>query len=207
VALFMGESGRGKSTWSAVLRRHGHHLLSDDCVLVRDGGRLVRAVPTYPSLRLLPDMVAQLGLNGSARARLAGYSSKRRLAVMPPEMPWRGLEVGAIYVLEGPASERVSPRVEELSPARSCLELTRSTFRLDPTDVDQTKQLLARTASVAERVPTFSLHYPRKVAALPDFARRVAEHFRTRVPDSKRRGFGTRTGKPRLRPASDRADR
>lgn len=176
VALFIGESGRGKSTWSAVLQRQGHPVLSDDCVLVRDRGRSIRAVPTYPGLRLLPDMVERLYPNSPNLGRLAGYSDKRRLPVHHAAMPPEGLEVAAIYLLEGPAPEQANSTIETLSPSRSCIELTRNTFKLDPTDLRRNTELLARTATVAQRVPAFSLHYPRNVAALPAFAGRVAAH-------------------------------
>lgn len=178
VGIFLGESGRGKSTLSAILRQQGHPILSDDCVLVRDRGRTIRVVPTYPSLRLWPDVLFELGLDPRVVGRLADYSQKQRLVVDCPEVPPEGLPLAAIYILEEPASHHSTPAIKKVSPSRSCLELIRNTFTLDPSDVRRAADFLARTANVAERVPVFSLTYPRNLSALAGFASQISEHAR-----------------------------
>ena len=49
--------------------------------------------------------------------------------------------MAAIYLLEAPAPEQTDSTIENLSPGKSCIELTRNTFRLDPTDLRRTADL------------------------------------------------------------------
>jgi hypothetical protein len=63
--------------------------------------------------------------------------------------------------------------VRSLSTRESLIELTRNTFKLDPTDVARAAAFLTATALIAQRVPAYELRYPRDLSALPGIARRL----------------------------------
>jgi hypothetical protein len=176
VALFLGESGRGKSTLATMLQAQGHRVLSDDCVLVNANGSAITVLPAYSSLRLLPDVLEHFHPAGASTGLLAGYGRKRGLPVLRPRLPLNGLPVTAMYVLEEATPTGSECRVERLSPSRRAIELTKGAYRLDPTDLRGAGNLLAEAARVARAVPAFSLHYPRDLAALPAFAECVSDH-------------------------------
>lgn len=176
-ALFLGESGQGKSSLSAALQSLGHSILSDDCLQLETGDDgSTRAWPTYPSLRLLPDMLDTLFPGASEHAPMAGYSDKRRLPVDAVAATADGVPLRAIYLLDPSQGEDEALIIDEVTPAAALLAVTRNLFKLDPTDLARASALLAKAASVIRSTPVFSLRYPRVIAALPAHAAAIAKH-------------------------------
>ena len=79
--VFMGESGRGKSTLVASFDQAGTALLGDDAMVLstEDGVPAVR--PVYPSLRLFPDSIAALMPAAQTAGPIAQHSTKERIEV------------------------------------------------------------------------------------------------------------------------------
>lgn len=175
LALFLGDSGRGKSTLAAMLHRLGHRLASDDCVLLQTNGSVVTALPTYPSLRLWPDSVEQLFPQGIETAAVAGGHGKRRIALT--ESWQKGHPLQVIYVLGAPALEAAGCSIRPMAPVAACLELTRQSFTLDPSDMARAGAALAVTAKIAEGVECFELCYPRSFSQLPAVASAITAHL------------------------------
>lgn len=175
--LCLGDSGQGKSTLSAALRSLGFDLLSDDCVqLDTEGAGAARAWPTYPSLRLLPDMMDSLFPGAREHAPMAGYSDKRRLPVAAPPFSEHGVPVSAIYLLGTPHNGESGLRIEAAPPGEALMAVTRNLFKLDPTDLQRARALLAKAAAIIQVTPVFHLRYPRSISALPAFASAIAAH-------------------------------
>lgn len=172
VALFVGRSGIGKSTWAATLYRMGHTLLADDCVLLRSDGFCTTALPTYPSLRLLPDGVDHFSLDIDEAESMAHYSSKKRLPLSSAKWDKTGSRVGALFLLEEPSCE-IRAGIHPASARHAFMELVRNTFRLDATDALRAAQFMPGLASVAESVPAFTVQAPRGLSALGEFANSV----------------------------------
>ena len=176
VALFLGDSGQGKSTLSAALQGHGHQLLSDDCLQLLPETGTTHAWPTYPSLRLLPDMLASLFPGDQSHAPMAGYSDKRRLPVETPQPTPQGSRLRAIYLLEPPQPDTTDVIIEPVAPGTAVVAVTRNLFKLDPTDLPRATSLLATAAAVVRTTPVFGLRYPRVIAELPAHAAAIARH-------------------------------
>src|SRR5690606_19444533 len=98
-ALFIGPSGRGKSTLAGLMQRQGHTVLSDDCILLVADGERFQALPTYPSLRLNIDSLAALFPVSPDTVSVAAYSEKRRLPMTTPGNLVDGMPVDALYLL------------------------------------------------------------------------------------------------------------
>lgn len=167
--LFLGASGRGKSTLSAAIARSGAELIGDDAIVFDTGGGHPRVRAIHPGLRLLPDSLAAIGPAGQTPSMVASYSEK--LSVRPPAMAVQGrdwLPVAAIFVLEAQAIGDGTIRHRQLACADAAIALVANSFALDPSDGMRAGANLARAASVAGSIPVIALHYPRDYARLSD---------------------------------------
>ena len=172
VAMFVGESGIGKSTWAATLYRMGHTVLSDDCVLLRSDKISTTALPTYPSLRLLSDALDHFSMGAVGAEPMAHYSAKKRVPLPSARWDDAGSRVAALFLLERNSGDS-SGYIRPVSPRHAFIELARNTFRLDANDARRAADLMPGIASVAERVPAFAVRSPRGLSALREFAEAV----------------------------------
>lgn len=164
--LLIGDSGRGKSTLTGAFLASGRRVANDDGAVVSVGDAGVVAVPTYPSLRLLPDSRAHLFADQEdASLAVADYSSKRRLPVPDSR---KATHVGAIVLLAPPLEVGTPPRLTQETPGSACMAIIRNGFQLDLSDTANLQVLLAKAAEAARLVPVYQLHYPRQYEALPD---------------------------------------
>src|SRR5262249_46341450 len=76
---FAGPTGRGKTTLTTDLCRHGFALLTDDCLVLDPRGEQVFALPRYPGSRLWPRAATALFGERSQRSAVAHYTTKVRL--------------------------------------------------------------------------------------------------------------------------------
>jgi hypothetical protein len=165
--LFLGDSGRGKSTLSAAFERAGQAVLTDDCVLVEPDARGPLAFASYPGFRLWPDSVEELfGAAERASPRMAHYSEKRRLGRAPPAAAPPGRRVVAAYVLDPPGSA-AGVVVAPLAGSDACMALLRNAFQFHTGDMPAVRGLLACADRVASTLPVHVLRYPRDYGVLP----------------------------------------
>ncbi len=140
--VFLGESGRGKSTLAAYLDSSGWQRVADDILpatLEPDG---VRVWPRFPQLKLPPD-------------RQPGLS-------LPEQLP-----LDRICVLENAAVD-AAPELQLLPPGRAVRELIRHTAGTRLLGPALLAKHLAFCAGAAGRVPVYRLAYPHREAALPE---------------------------------------
>jgi hypothetical protein len=79
--LFMGHSGRGKSTLAAHFRERGFAVLADDIAVIRfDGQGRPWVEPGLPQFKLWPNSLKELGQAADALPRLRPTMEKRTLA-------------------------------------------------------------------------------------------------------------------------------
>jgi hypothetical protein len=168
VLAFMGETGKGKSTLAASFHAAGFHLLTDDGLVVTAGDSGSLALPVYPGLRLWPQSMNALFAEPPVSTVMASCSGKNRVLLTDNRENESG-ELAAIYILAEPDSgnETSTVTVLPLSARASCIDLVRNSFQLDVSDHKQAKSLFATASAVAERVPVFSLSYPRDFSCLP----------------------------------------
>jgi len=173
-ALFLGESGWGKSTLAALLHRAGHALLSDDCVQMQRRGPHYHGLPTYPSLRLFADSMDHAFPGDVAMTAVAGYSDKRRLPVASPAAV---APIAALYLLDEPSNDFRDVVIDGMRPVSGCLELMRHAFKLELTDRQRTRTLFAACSEVARVVPAFSLDYPRDFGQSASLVHAITRHL------------------------------
>lgn len=178
--LFIGPSGWGKSTLAGLLYSAGHRILSDDCaqLIVAQPGH-VRAVPTYPSLRLCVDSLAAIFPSQVGTVPVASYSNKRRIPIPAVEATDVTPQVDALYLLGDPAQNTRRIQITPVTPALSCLTLIRHSFRLDLFDREASALHLQQCGEIADAIPAFQLDYPRDYARQDELVDAVLGHIAT----------------------------
>ena len=168
-----------------LLHRAGHPVLSDDCVQLQlDPVGRVRALATYPSLRLNTDSLQALFPDQADTAPVAHYTDKRRVPVPAPADAGQPTPVDAIYLLGDPAQDGDDVRIEPAHPAAICLALIRHSFRLDLGDRAASAAQLRQCGAIASAVPGFELHYPRDHARSDALLEALFAHLATLPPAS-----------------------
>jgi len=165
---FAGETGLGKSTLAASLHVSGYPLLTDDGLVLKAEGTCIKALPCYPGLRLWPESVTALFKDSPQKKAMASYSPKNRV-VMPKSDEINPVDLAVLFVLtkSEPGEETAAVRVSRLSQRDACMELVRNSFQLDVSNRKQVTALFAAATATAERLPVFSLSYPRDFSSLP----------------------------------------
>jgi hypothetical protein len=182
VALFVGESGRGKSTLAGLFLRAGRTVLTDDCLILRPAPEAVRAVPTYPSLRMNPDSTNALFPANRPPGTLASYSEKQRVPLPDAARKAATSDVAAIYFLGDAEATRADFRVEPLTPAASCIRLMEQSFQLDLLDRGAVGRLLERAGEIVSRVSCYTLDFRRDYLQLDELLVRIERHFAEASP-------------------------
>jgi hypothetical protein len=173
--VFMGDTGRGKSTLAAAFAIAEYRFLSDDCLVVAAEGGEFFALPSHPSIRLWSDSHGRLLNSDAAIAPPVSYTSKGRflagngLAYCDEARPLR-----AAYVLG--AGEAISIDIRKLSGANSLVALATNAFVLDTEDRPKIAAHFQVLAQLANEIPCFQLDYPRNFADLPQVIDAIACH-------------------------------
>jgi hypothetical protein len=185
-ALFIGQSGRGKSTLAGLLQSSGQRILSDDCLCVELHEAGVTAMPTYPSLRLYADSLAEVMPHATESSAMAENSDKRRVPVNLADGDLKPSRVAALYLLGDPALAPVETAITSVRPAEACLALIRDSFQLDVTDRSRMVSQLGLCSEVARRLPAFRLDYPRDFSRSSTLLQRLGEHLQSLPPSLER---------------------
>lgn len=160
--LVVGPSGRGKSTLAAFLHQQGWPAPGDDAMVVRPGGGGATVRSVYPRLKLRQDSGSRL--YPAAAAPSPGWKVSIDLPGPPPAAAPRLVAIFCLGGGEGAAGCRAEP----LAASRTCLELVRNSYALDPADPGRAGLRLRQAGEVANAVPGFRLAYPRDYARLPE---------------------------------------
>jgi hypothetical protein len=173
--LLLGGNGGGKSALAAALMRRGLPLLSDDIVAVDTGKAGPVARPSYPQMRMWPELARHFVGDPDSLPRVVETLTKRRVRVGPggfgafcPD----SVPVAAVYVpvRRDPADQ---PRVESrpLGPASAVTELVGRSFlpRLTAAAGLQPERL-RKLCSLAEVVRVRQLVYPAGLDRLDEVA-------------------------------------
>lgn len=169
---FLGESGQGKSTLCASFCESGYPLLADDCLLTTEVRGRFFGVPSYPGLRLWPDVAAALlGQEAPDLAPVAHYTEKKRLGPSSGPLPFctESVPLARLYLLASSDEATLPPSITlvPLSRREAFLELVRHTYRLDITDREHLRKDFERLSRLTAAPLFRRLTIPRDLALLP----------------------------------------
>lgn len=168
---FIGDCGYGKSSLGAALLQAGHSLLTDDLLVVKEGGHGFLAYPGPPRIKLYPSIAKRLLGKWITGTPMNNLTPKLVIPLSRNgKMFWREASpLKAIYVLTPPRENSPPERItiRSLSPRQACLEILKNTFNavvVEPARLQRQFELVARLAS---QIPVKSLSFPRRLACLP----------------------------------------
>ena len=166
---FVGGTGRGKSTLAAAMASAGGRIVTDDCLAIEPGASGAIAHPGYPGLRLWPGGRGA-ALVGSASARVAHYSRKRRTPDGALSFYGRRSPLRALFILSPRAASGPAVALRRCRPATALVGLVRFAYLLDIEDRRDLARIFATLADVVRVVPVFRLRVRRGHRRLRDVA-------------------------------------
>jgi hypothetical protein len=174
-----GRAGAGKSTLAALLASEGMRVIADDGVLLEGEWPRVRAVASYPGLRLYRDSAEAAGLDATHTAAVAEYSRKVRIipdrasADGGPGSDGESIPLAALYSLAPGAS---TVRFDRLPRRDAVMEVLAHAYRIDPEDREGLEAQIDAAAAAAPDV--WRVSYPRDLARAGAVASAIAAHAR-----------------------------
>lgn len=173
--LFVGESGRGKSTLAAWMGGRGHAVLADDCLRMDESSGRLAMRPAYPGLRVWPDAARYLfGARAAEMGAVAHYAGKLRVGALPPAAGT--VLVARVYLLQEAAGPEPLVRA---TGAGSVIDLLRCTFRLDIEDRQRLADDFVRVSDLVDSGAVRYLHVPWSLDRLADVERAIAADLET----------------------------
>ena len=173
--VFVGESGRGKSTLAASFALSGFRFLTDDGLVVEAGGDAYLAFPSHPSIRLWQDSQEVLIPSGTETAPSLDFTSKARFLagedIIFCDQP-RSLQ--RVYFLgDGSVPKLIFQR---MTAAEAFIEWVKHSFLLDVEE----KTLLAgqfdQVTQLARQPIYYRLDYPRHFEELTQVRQAIVKH-------------------------------
>ena len=162
--VFVGLSGRGKSTLATSFALQGHALVVDDGLLLEPSAHGWMALPGEAAVRLRRDSQAWLDarLGDDAPATTAvRYTDKTRVAAGPAlRFSAQPLPVRAVFVLGD--DPRAALQLQPLPPTQALIELVHYSFLLDVGDRARHTLQLRHAAALTTTCPVLRLDYPRR---------------------------------------------
>jgi hypothetical protein len=173
--VFLGESGRGKSTLAASFARAGSPFLTDDGLQIDWIGGVAHALPSHASLRLWPDSQEALLPPVVAQAPSLAHTDKTRwlagsaLPFCPQAQP-----VKQVFFLGPGTAEGIT--ITRTPPARAMGQLAMHSFLLGSQAPGPLTRQFDQLSQLAARPLFFDLDFPRQYGWLPQLHQRLREH-------------------------------
>jgi hypothetical protein len=168
---FLGAVGAGKSSVAAAMYSRGHRVLTDDNAAIEWATGTPMVVPSYPSVKLYPEIASSLGFrNGTLsvlHASLPKMAGTVAAGFVQTPLPLRRL-----YFLGRDCNSEVTP----IPTLQAAVELIRDSVPTRwgyPGDARQFEQC----GYVAKQVPAFALRTFKDLSSLPSFAEKVDSHL------------------------------
>jgi hypothetical protein len=168
--LFVGSSGWGKSTMAAALHVRGHSLVTDDMAVLWVEESHPVVLPSFPQLKLWPEVLLSLGEDPEKLPRW-NPNLEKRVRSAAHELSSTPLPIERIYVLdEGEATE-----ILPLSPQEAFVRLVRHTYGSDygmQTSMGVgSASHFAKCTRLVDKVTVCSLQRRKSLSLLPNLAR------------------------------------
>lgn len=163
--LFVGPTGRGKSTLAASFHVAGFPLIGDDAIIIAKESSIFACRAVYRSLRLFPDSLKEVLPDARELTPVSDYIDKSNVGGLGEQGSTRSLPLGAIFFLSDSDYEGI--RIEQIGGAAACMAVAEQSFAIDPTDAVKANDRLQLASGLIDRIPIYRLDYPRDYNGLP----------------------------------------
>lgn len=173
---FLGHSGAGKSTMTAHFISHGAELVTDDMLRITDRQGRLYAEPGQPRLKLFAE-TAKIHLPMMAnKGRWNPVSQKYLFDTAPPRDLRMPCPLDALILLAPPVQDHPEDvTMRRLEGLELFQALTASTMNSRLQTGDRLARQFAFAKRVAEKLPVYALHYPRRHDIFPDIVRTLEQ--------------------------------
>lgn len=173
--VFVGESGRGKSTLAASFALAGHPFLTDDALVLEPWGQGYLVQPSHPSIRLWEDSRSTLVGENAELAPAVQYTDKARLlSGKALRFCLDARPLRCMYFLGNDDVDEVS--IQPIAPSEALIALVRNSFVLDIESGASLSANFNRIVEILDSSTYFRLDYPRSFDALPLVRAAILEH-------------------------------
>jgi energy-coupling factor transporter ATP-binding protein EcfA2 len=175
--VFVGRSGKGKSTLAASFAVAGHPLLTDDALVVRRSASGHEVLPGHPSLRLWRDSEDAVIPAEALRAPAVDYTPKSRI-LTGAHLPYctRACPLHRVYFLGDGTAE--STTIAPVKAAEAAVAWLENGFLLDIEEQPRIAEQFDRVAGLATANVHWRLDYPRAFTELPRVLDTLLAHHR-----------------------------
>lgn len=175
-AVFLGPRGAGKSTTAAAFHTHDHTTLEDDVVGIDVGGDQPTVLPGVPQLRLKPEAIDALDVDGTTRPERDTGAVKRYKQLEPTVEP---VPLSTCYLL----ADGDELALEPIDPQTRVVELISRTYTGGMLrETDATAVNLEHCAQVADAATFQRLQRPKTHESLSAVVDCVARDLRPNEP-------------------------
>ncbi len=174
--LFLGHSGRGKSTLASEFHFNGYVGISDDAIFIEQANEHFFAVQSYPGFRLWSDSMGRYSSASLHYAPVAHYHTKQRIMLSESAPPDHPVPIQCVFLLTVP-DESTDIRIDRLTHQQAFWTLTQHSFRLMPSDSQQLEREFFLFGTFAKHIPCFALTHPRSFKYLPAVLDRILRHL------------------------------
>jgi len=157
--IFTGESGAGKSTTAAALRKRGYTLMSDDLsAMTCDCDGIFWGQPGYMQQRLGEDTTELLDIDTSGLEKVFEFRNKYVVPVSV-DFDLKPIPIGAIYeIVKAPCEEII---IENLQGIEKLKTLMNNTYQpLLVSLFDAKEKHLKQCLQLSKQIPIFRLSRP-----------------------------------------------
>ena len=154
---FLGASGQGKSTLAAACLRSGFQALTDDLLVMRNIGGVLRGFPGPPRIKLFPEVAERFLPAEASLAPMNPDTPKSIIALPPVSAHGAPASIHAFFVLDGFGEGGVE--ITTFSGAAGCMELLGATFNRRVLGPARLRRQFAAVKEWSERIPVKRLRY------------------------------------------------
>jgi hypothetical protein len=168
--LFLAPSGRGKSSCAAALMARGHSMLADDVAVINTEHEPFQVPPSFPSLKLMPDSAAALGLDPRG-GKPVHLGSDKSFFSLSHSYQKGSVPLSRVYSLSAGATVKI----ERLKASAAVMELVKNTYHIGLDALATRGRHLVQCSDLARKVPVFRLTRSSELDSLSEIALRVEE--------------------------------
>lgn len=144
---FLGPSGRGKSTTSLAMHKHGHPLLSDDILSIELDKNNPLLFSNFPRIKLWPEVIRYFQEDPEIIPKIHLKTNKRYYTIQENFQNMK-IPLKTIYSIE----KSVDSTIEEMKPQRALIELTKSSYCLRMFNKNELRKNLIQCAQIVNYI-------------------------------------------------------
>lgn len=179
---FLGDVGYGKSSLGGAFIQAGYPVLTDDLLVLREGGHGFSAYPGPPRIKLFPEIARNLLDEQASGIPMNPLTRKLVIPLDRHQSRQAAAPLKTLYVLKSPETRARSERVtfRRLSQRSAFLALLKNAFNTDIIESERLRRQFLLYTRIASTVPMKLLSYPRNLASLPSVREAILADLKKR---------------------------